>query len=102
MHLFQKTQLFQKTFLQTTPTMAEEEDASSEDELMEWATACTLLKEEIDADEQFKLAVEDYLSSSNNDVKYLAGGRVRPQHIIGERCSGLSRGHERARASSLF
>ena len=48
--------------------MAEEDEASSEDELMEWETARALLQEEMDADEQFELAVDGYLSS-DDDVK---------------------------------
>ena len=48
--------------------MAEEDEASSEDKLMEWETARALLQEEIDTDEQFKLAVDGDLSS-DDDVK---------------------------------
>ena len=48
--------------------MAEEDEASSEDELMEWETACALLQEAMDTDEQFEFAVDGYLSS-DDDVK---------------------------------
>lgn len=48
--------------------MAEDDDASSDDELIEWETARAILQEEMDADEQFDLAVDDFLSSDDEEA----------------------------------